>query len=205
MRVTIPPVPQVGKGLGSEEAIWFKRLEDKKNPQHSEIRNFIVASNTGLAISFAKKFIEKLGAKGNISIADQVLSDMNLMLIRAVDSYKLSHGVRFSTFAHKVMFHRGTKIFKGIVTSRMSPVSIDRISLPDNTQADRRELSEDLEQLEAAMLTAGLTNQEKIVLDMRFRQHLTLEESGNKLNGLSKERIRQIEIQAIQKLRKEML
>lgn len=66
--------------------------------------------------------------------------------------------------------------------------------LMDNS-AERNQLSEHIDQV-----LSTLSEREQKVLNMRFRDDLTLEEVG-KILGASKERVRQVEAKALRKLR----
>ncbi len=73
-----------------EECDLAERIIDNDDP---EARDRLVRSNLRLVVSIAKRF-----ATGKMSLGD-LIEEGNLGLIRAVDSFDPSVGVRFSTYA----------------------------------------------------------------------------------------------------------
>jgi len=73
-----------------EEQDLANRVIDSDDP---EARDILVRSNLRLVVSIAKRF-----ATGKLSLGD-LIAEGNLGLIRAVDSFDPSVGVRFSTYA----------------------------------------------------------------------------------------------------------
>ncbi len=93
----------------------------------------------------------------------------------------------------------GTRVENEDEDLMLSDAISDNNESNPETLSERKSLSEEIEKV-----LAGLTDREKIVLKHRFglqqaKMH-TLEEIG-KLLGVTRERVRQIEAQALEKLR----
>ena len=73
-----------------EEMLLARRIIDHNDPV---AREKMVRSNLRLVVSIAKKY-----AKRGMSLAD-VIEEGNLGLLRAIDTFDPSHGVRFGTYA----------------------------------------------------------------------------------------------------------
>ncbi len=167
------------------------------------IRNHIIRCNLRLVVSIAKKYVEPLTS------FDELVSDGNDSLIRAVEKFDFARGFRFSTYAtwairrnffrtisdrHK----RKTRFLSNEEEALEGPAPEDTLDQLTETDYDR---------LRAAMarLVGRLSEREAIIVNMRFglsdeMQPHTLQQIGTAL-GVSKERVRQIEGRAMQKLR----
>jgi RNA polymerase primary sigma factor len=143
-----------------------------------------------------------------------LVSEGNLSLMRAVEKFDYSRGFRFATFASWII----AKDF-----ARKIPAQTGRLartamaSLADIHGNLRAEDTLDFAAMEQAhrslrqIVEDNLTEREQYVIVNRFglvgspirKQTKTLQQIGDEL-GLSKERIRQIELTALQKLRQSL-
>lgn len=223
----LPVSPATNGGLSlAEETLWVARLVFARNklkrlPKkgretakwlkiEKHVVNFICAANYRLLLTVAKAT-----AKDDENLADEIESYLGRVLFYAVSTHNPNLGrlsPRLSTalsqraarLAAKEKKHSGhfkttTFMHKG----REGGDDDARIVSPllaFDAESERRATSDNIEALTLAMQSAKLTNPERLVLDLRFRQDLTLEEAGNRMK-LTRERIRQIQNKALKKLR----
>jgi RNA polymerase sigma factor (sigma-70 family) len=173
--------------------------------QANAIKNQIVRANLRLVVSIAKKHVN------NVQSLFELVSDGNVTLMRTVERFDYSRGFRFSTYASwSIMrsfartvpkeryqmdhFTTGNEEILDIA-SGLQTYNPDELNLP--------ELRESIE----AVLTQ-LSPRERAILIEHYgldagREPQTLDQISQGL-GVSKERVRQIEAQAIKKLRRIM-
>jgi RNA polymerase primary sigma factor len=168
-----------------------------------EIKNRIVRSNLRLVVSIAKRRV----SPGD-SFFDLV-SDGNMSLIRAVEKFDYARGNKFSTYASWAIMKNFARTIPDEHKRR------DRFRLADTellqAAADRREdeyqrrlaTSDRLAQVGSFLDRLDEREQTIIIrrygLDHRYEPQ-TLKEVGSAL-GVTKERVRQIEAKALEKLR----
>jgi len=163
------------------------------------IREHIFEKNLGLVYSM-------LGQYGATRFdRDDLLSEAMLGLMRAVDRFNPSKGYRFSTYACNVIARALRRLGRREIKYQQRlqacyDVCPDwRERLPDT----RTELYVERLQLAMEQNRAGLTRLETKIIAKRFpddyRQRLTFRKIGN-IVGLSKERVRQIQNEALSKL-----
>jgi RNA polymerase primary sigma factor len=185
------------------KAVELDRLE-RLVADANEVKNFLIRSNLRLVVSIAKKH---LNPQANFF---EMVSDGNMSLIRAIEKFDYTKGNKFSTYAswaimknyarsipaeHKVMdrFRTGNdEVFQ---------------SSPDDGSSGFTEEIVNIRQHQALMaILDQLEGRERDILLTRYglekgTEPQTLEEVGRNF-GVTKERIRQIESRALQKLRK---
>ncbi len=164
------------------------------------IREYLVERNLGLVYSMISRF-----AASNVD-EDDLLSDAMFGLTRAVDRFDPWRGFRFSTYACNViaraLMRRGRQETN---YRRLFPVQHDiSFERPANLPDPQMELY--VERLHRALNEnlGELTDLESRILAQRFptnrQTRLTFKEIGDTI-GLSKERVRQIQNIALEKLR----
>ncbi len=170
----------------------------------TEVKNLLIRSNLRLVVSIAKRYL-----KANTGFFELV-SDGNVSLIRAVEKFDYARGNKFSTYAswailknfarsipaeHQRLdrFRTGNDdVFAQSSEQRGSLFIDERVN--NSQRAVIREMMEELD------------GREKKVIACRFglgeaHEPETLEQVGNRL-GVTKERVRQIEVRTLEKLRR---
>lgn len=167
------------------------------------IRNRIIAANLRLVVSVAKKFVDPTH-----TLAD-LISDGNLSLMRAVENFDFARGFRFSTYATWAMRYNFARKLAGDRNRQK------RVGLADDDlleQVADRERPDELSDAELGRVKstigaalAQLDRRERTILKLRFgfgqhRDEQTLQAIAREL-GVCKERVRQLQIRAMEKLR----
>jgi len=172
---------------------------DELLKEAERVRDHIVRSNLRLVMAIAKRHF------GRKTSFPALVSDGNMALLDAVETFDYSRGNRFSTYAGWAIVRR---------FARTVPEENYRIACVDQEILDVTARVEiDFTALKPAAIVNGiakalsrLPERERVILENRFglgrkgRAH-TLAEVGALL-GVTKERIRQIEIQALKHLKK---
>lgn len=182
------------------------RLMDQIDKLYEEIvalKNRLVRSNLRLVVSIAKRRV----APGD-SFFDLV-SDGNMSLIRAVEKFDYSRGNKFSTYASWAIMKNYARTIPDEHRRR------DRFRAADmemlQTAADRRadeyqqRLAESDRMQQVGKFLDRLDAREQTIIIRRYgldheHEPQTLKEVGSAL-GVTKERVRQIEAKALEKLR----
>lgn len=177
------------------------RIEELQAKIHF-VRDRLIRCNMRLVVNYAKKHV---GPSDNLW---ELISDGNMSLIRAVEKFDYSRGNKFSTYA-------SWAIMKNFARSIPDEKSRRERFLTGHeeifeSRADVR--TDEQEQLAQAELAAGKINhlldilepREREILRMRAgldnEENLTLEEIGKRL-GITKERVRQLNVRIMKKLR----
>ena len=156
-----------------------------------------------LVISIVKKFVNLQNS------FDDLLSDGIVALIRAVDKFDVGLGFRFSTYATQVV-RRNTyrRVMEKQAERQRSAGSIHENGIDISDDQKESSMSEARwHQLRSklSLMLDHLDRREKLIIRARFslgghRRIQTLQRLADKL-GVSKERIRQLEKRALDKLR----
>ncbi|MEM9586395.1 MAG: sigma-70 family RNA polymerase sigma factor, partial [Planctomycetota bacterium] len=166
-------------------------------------RDRIVEANLRLVFSIVKKFVNP-----NNSF-DDLLSDGIVALIRAVEKFDFDRGFRFSTYATQVVRRNSyrTVVLKQQerqkVVGGLQDMDYD-VSDDDRTSAISEKRWHELRSRLSVMLN-DLDRREKFIIRARFslgshRKVHTLQALADRL-GVSKERVRQLERRAMDKMR----
>jgi RNA polymerase primary sigma factor len=141
---------------------------------------------------------------------EDLVSEGMMALLRAVDTFDPWRGYRFSTYACNAILRAFSRAGmqeskrRSKIVGRYDP-EFDTSNAPDVRKADQRSLFSERLQRVLRLDYAGLTDVEKMVLARRFPfeddgKRQTLEDVGKQM-CVSKERVRQIQLSAIAKLR----
>jgi RNA polymerase primary sigma factor len=166
------------------------------------VKNRIIRANLRLVVSIAKKHV------GGAQSLFELISDGNVSLMRAVEKFDYTRGNRFSTYASWAIIRNFARSvprerFQLDHFSTGQDESMDIVGSLKAYESDGVNVPELRESIEAAL--AKIPPLERTVLI----NHYGLDEGGSKTleqlgkqMGVSKERVRQIEINALKKLRK---
>lgn len=177
-------------------ATWVQR--------YNLVRSRLVEGNLGLVYDLIGR------SRFDNLDRDEMVSEGMMALLRAVDTFDPWRGYRFSTYGCNAILRAFARAALQDSKRRLriaGPYEVDfeKSDMPDRNRADQRALFSERLQRILRMDNADLTDVEKVVLARRFpmeegRTRQTLEEIGRKMS-VSKERVRQIQLSAIAKLR----
>lgn len=171
--------------------------------QSVAVKNKIVQSNLRLVVSIAKRHVDPSDDFFGL------ISDGNMSLIRACEKFDYSRGNKFSTYASWAIMKNFARTIPDefrhrdrFRTSSEEIFTAHQDQRADNFTAEIDQASRTA-QIQKILHTLDQREQQIIVrrfgLDHRF-EPLTLKEVGEEL-GVTKERIRQLETRALDKLR----
>lgn len=190
------------------QKIWRKAIVDhilNWYQRQLDIRSKIVTANMGLVLAMAQR-VDYPG----VEFTD-LISEGSMALLRSTEKFDCSRGIKFSTYACRAIFKAFSRAAKRCYQYRSRyPAQLDlSLEKGDHIGTKRQEDHEDwVEELRDIVdhNRADLSGIEMSVVNMRFsldndeRKPMTLKEVGSEL-GLTKERIRQIQNKALEKLR----
>ncbi|MCA9243552.1 MAG: sigma-70 family RNA polymerase sigma factor [Phycisphaerales bacterium] len=168
------------------------------------VKNQITKANLRLVVSIAKRH---LSPKTDFF---EIISDGNVSLMRAVDRFDYSRGFKFSTYGSWAIMKNFARTLpeKRLHGERYQTGRdelLDRVSGPswDEAEDDFTPVA----RARIAQMLGTLDEREQEILRQRFGidnggQALTLEQIGTRF-GVSKERIRQLESRALNRLRED--
>jgi RNA polymerase primary sigma factor/RNA polymerase sigma factor len=167
-------------------------------------KNEIIRANLRLVVSIAKRHV---GVMENFF---ELVSDGNMSLIRAVEKFDFARGNKFSTYASWAIM----KNFARTIPDehryrdryRTSHSEMFTTTEDDRTDQYEQESAQLQRESQVSKILASLDDREQRIIIRRFglirgQEPLTLKEVGAEM-GVTKERIRQIEARALNKLRK---
>jgi RNA polymerase primary sigma factor/RNA polymerase sigma factor len=168
-----------------------------------ELKNRIVRSNLRLVVSIAKRRV----SPGD-SFFDLV-SDGNMSLIRAVEKFDYARGNKFSTYASWAIMKNYARTIpdEHRRRDRFRAADMEMLQTATDRRADeyqqRLAASDRLQQV--SKFLDRLDQREQTIIIRRYgldheHEPQTLKEVGSAL-GVTKERVRQIEAKALEKLR----
>jgi RNA polymerase primary sigma factor len=167
------------------------------------VKNQIIRANLRLVVSIAKRHV-----LGSVNFFE-LISDGNMSLMRAVEKFDFARGNKFSTYASWAIVKNFARSIPEenhhrdrFVTGHEEMFE----AAPDN-RSDEQEL--ELVQMNLRQTVQGLLGhldpRERLIIESRFglggNEECTLENLGRQL-GITKERVRQIESRAQEKIRR---
>jgi len=169
-----------------------------------EVKNQIVRANLRLVVSIAKKHVSPAQS------FDELISDGNMSLMRAVEKFDFGRGNKFSTYASWAIMKNYARSIPAELHQRdryltgqeeVFQTTADPHSNEQHELTCAHEMRESIRRV-----LSQLNERERMVIIWRFGlggrgEPQTLEQLGRRL-GVTKERARQIVVQAIGKLRK---
>jgi RNA polymerase sigma factor (sigma-70 family) len=169
-----------------------------------EMKNLLIRSNLRLVVSIAKKHVKPTG---NFF---EMVSDGNISLIRAIEKFDFSRGFKFSTYATWAIM----KNYARSIPAEHTQLDRYRTGSDELFMASPDQRSDQFEQERVnhrqhealVRILNRLDERERNIIMFRFglnqdTEPQTLEQLGGRF-GVTKERIRQLESRALNKLRK---
>ncbi|MEM8739132.1 MAG: sigma-70 family RNA polymerase sigma factor [Planctomycetota bacterium] len=171
-----------------------------------ELREKIAEYNLALVLAMAKRL-----PTGSVDFPEMI-SEGNMALLRGIDKFNVSKGFKFSTYACRAILKGFSRL--GMKTTRyrsLFPVGFEPDLEKSNYAAEKAHEDEQgcVEQIANIFHEnrSDLSALELSIIEKRFAfdnpdsgKGMTLQEVG-KLVGLTKERVRQIQIHALKKMR----
>ncbi len=182
----------------------LKRHYSKWVQRYNQIRARLIQGNLGLVYDLIGR------SRFGLLDRDEMSSEGMMALLRAVDTFDPWRGFRFSTYACNAILRAFSRAAlqdskrRRVIIGTWDP-EFEKSDAPDIRRTDQRALY--IERLRRILRAdeADLTDIEKTVLERRFPSEYdgprqTLEQIGRQMQ-VSKERVRQIQLSAMRKLR----
>lgn len=196
--------PTIDPDLAREMLEWDTKAQ--------ELRDQIAQINLALVLAMAKR------TRMNEMDFGDMVSEGNMALLRAIDKFDAARGFKFSTYGCRAIlkaFSRaGVKLsrYRGLFPTDFDP-AMERSDYSETRRAEHEMDCADEVKLIVTRNIADLTDVEREVIEHRFNvskpevkgtqpehRRLTLEQVG-KCIGVTKERVRQIQNKALEKIR----
>lgn len=197
----------------ARQSIHPKRMSVKKcrdmiawHERALELREKIAEYNLALVLAMAKRL-----PAGSVDMPEMI-SEGNMALLRGIDKFDVSKGFKFSTYACRAIIKAFSRLGKKTTRYRsLFPVGFEPDLERSNYNEEKADAQEQacVEELSRIFREnkSGLTDLERDIIEKRFSfddpdrpKRLTLMQVG-KMVGLTKERVRQIQIHALEKMR----
>jgi RNA polymerase sigma factor (sigma-70 family) len=181
-----------------EDSKLLARLEDLA-AQANECRARLIEANLRLVVKLARQH------SGPVADINDLISEGNFVLLRAVDKFDFTRGTRFSTYATWCIVKRFARVVPEEnyhIQTYVSGIE-DVLDVQPDRSTSELERKENLEHIRAQLdrVMRHLTERERTILSQRFGltgKPRTLEQIGEGL-GITRERVRQLESRALRK------
>ncbi len=161
----------------------------------SVVRNRLITANISLIYNCIRK--SRFVARQDDVSRDDFVSAGNMSLILSVEGFDPWKGARFSTYACRAIVNSFCKVAYDR-TRHAACVDVSQFDVPEECNDTNKDLY--IERAKAALDKAKLTPRQRDILAHRFYGDETLAQVGKRYNR-TKERVRQIETQALQILK----
>jgi RNA polymerase primary sigma factor len=186
---------------GASRDDYLDKIEELLE-QASLVKERLIAANIRLVVSIAKRHA---GQHDNFF---ELLSDGNVSLIRAVEKFDFSRGNKFSTYATWAIMKNYARSIPEEIHRKERYVTgnEDFFNAALDNRTDEQECLASAEQAtnKVNRLLEYLDPRERQIIKMRAgldnAEGMTLENIGEQL-GITKERVRQLNVRAVKKLR----
>ena len=180
----------------------MKQIE-KLYDESVTIKNQIIRANLRLVVSIAKRYV---GPAGDFF---ELVSDGNMSLMRATEKFDVSRGNKFSTYASWALMKNFARTIPDArrQQDRFSTSYSEMFSTITDGRGDyyEQESAQIQRESQVKRILGQLDERERQLVTSRFglirgQEPLTLKQVGAAM-GVSKERVRQIQVRALSRLR----
>lgn len=197
LRETLDPKKPKMCAMDEIERLWNEAVATKKR---------LISANLRLVVSVVKKY----GA-GSLLSFNELVSDGNVSLMKAVEKFDYTTGNRFSTYATWALYRNFARTIpdERKRVERFRPGDVSLLELKQDHRSSpiqaARVCAEQTSQVERFM--RELNERERKIVELRYgfgsvdSKPQTLRQVGQNM-GVTKERVRQIEIRALEKMRR---
>lgn len=196
---------RLGSGKINVHKVRTQDLEEVENllDQANNVKEQLISANMRLVVSIAKRH------SGQTDNFFELLSDGNMSLIRAVEKFDFSRGNKFSTYASWAIMKNYARSIpeEKVRRERYVTGTEDFFEAAQDNRTQEQEVIAHAEQASTKVnrLLEYLDPRERAIIRMRAgldqgEEGMTLEKIGEKL-GITKERVRQLNVRAMKKLR----
>ncbi|MCH2202421.1 MAG: sigma-70 family RNA polymerase sigma factor [Fuerstiella sp.] len=170
----------------------------------AKIKSLLIRSNLRLVVSIARRHLNP-----GVNFFELV-SDGNMSLIRAIEKFDYTRGNKFSTYASWAIMKNFARSVPAEYTrnDRFRTGYEDVFHQSDDVRANQfaAEITNSAQRTALSKILEELDGRERKVISCRFglmrgTEPETLEQVGHRL-GVTKERVRQIEVRTLDKMRK---
>ena len=198
VRLQLLELAELDPNLGQQLLSWDNQIK--------YWRDLLTGYNLGLVVAMTRR----LPSSVDLS---EMISEGNMALLRAIDKFNVGRGFKFSTYACRAIIKAFSRAGRKVERRRsLTPCAFDpTLERSDWDERRRDEHEKDCVSTVKEILesnTAGLSALEIEVLQYRFNldqefagKGVTLKEVGKQV-GLTKERVRQVQIGALKKFRR---